>query len=157
MKGVRRYVIGYAAVCLAAAVPAGAGTLKCPADSVGSGPICIDKYEASGGQIPPPSTSPVKKVRAGKAAPADLTAGGAIQDGATGADYGATCPSSAQYCTGQYAVSVPGVTPSAYITWFQAAAACRNAGKRLATNQEWQVAAFGTRDVGAVDNGTTDC
>src|SRR5262249_43475223 len=34
---------------------------------------------------------------------------------------------------------------------------CRNAGKRLATNQEWQVAAFGTRDVGAVDNGTTDC
>jgi hypothetical protein len=158
MKRVRRYiVVAYTASCLVTAVPVGARTLKCPADSVVSGPICIDKYEASVWQIPPSNTSLVKKVLAGKATLADLTTGGAIQRGVTGADYGAACPSSAQFCTGQYAVSIPGVTPSAYITWFQAAAACRNAGKRLATNQEWQVAAFGTRDVGAVDNGTTDC
>ena len=59
-------------------------------------------------------------------------------------------------CTGYYAVSLAAVTPSAYITWFQAAAACRNSGKRLATNQEWQAAAFGTPDLGT-DNGLTDC
>jgi formylglycine-generating enzyme required for sulfatase activity len=53
-------------------------------------------------------------------------------------------------------VSIPGVRPSAYVTWFQAAAACRNAGKRLATNEEWQMAALGTPDPGT-DNGTSDC
>ncbi len=36
--------------------------------------------------------------------------------------------------------------PSDYITWFQAAAACANVGKRLLTNAEWQVAALGTDD-----------
>jgi formylglycine-generating enzyme required for sulfatase activity len=30
------------------------------------------------------------------------------------------------------------------MTWFQAAAAARNAGKRLPTNAEWQAAALGT-------------
>jgi formylglycine-generating enzyme required for sulfatase activity len=34
--------------------------------------------------------------------------------------------------------------------------ACRNAGKRLATNAEWQAAALGTPDPGT-DNGTSDC
>jgi formylglycine-generating enzyme required for sulfatase activity len=34
--------------------------------------------------------------------------------------------------------------PARFITWFQAAAAARNAGKRLPTNAEWQVAALGT-------------
>lgn len=43
-------------------------------------------------------------------------------------------------------MSVMGVLPSTYITWFQAAAACRNAGKRLLTSAEWQAAAFGTPD-----------
>jgi formylglycine-generating enzyme required for sulfatase activity len=38
------------------------------------------------------------------------------------------------------------VTPSRYLTWFQADAACRNTGKRLLTNAEWQVAALGTPD-----------
>jgi formylglycine-generating enzyme required for sulfatase activity len=57
---------------------------------------------------------------------------------------------------GVYAVSIPGVLPSACITWFQAAQACRLSGKRLATNLEWQDAAAGTPDPGT-DNGTTDC
>jgi formylglycine-generating enzyme required for sulfatase activity len=55
-----------------------------------------------------------------------------------------------------FAVSLAGVAPSRLLTWFQAAAACRNARKRLPTNQEWQVAAFGAPDPGD-DDGTTDC
>jgi formylglycine-generating enzyme required for sulfatase activity len=57
---------------------------------------------------------------------------------------------------GVYAVSIPGVPPSACIDWFQAAQACRLSGKRLLTNLEWQDAAAGTPDPGT-DNGTTDC
>jgi formylglycine-generating enzyme required for sulfatase activity len=53
-------------------------------------------------------------------------------------------------------VSVPGVTPSANVTWFQAQEACANAGKRLPTNAEWQIAATGTPDPGP-DDGATDC
>ena len=45
-------MIGIAAVCLAAAMPASALTLRCPRDSVKVGDVCIDKYEASVWQIP---------------------------------------------------------------------------------------------------------
>src|SRR6185436_17849437 len=47
-----------------------------------------------------------------------------------------------------YAVSLPGVIPSACVTWFQAAQACALSGKRLLTNEEWQRAASGTPDPG---------
>src|SRR5262249_21957192 len=57
---------------------------------------------------------------------------------------------------GVYAVSIPGVPPSACITWFQANQACLLSGKRLLTNREWQGAAASTPDTGT-DNGTTDC
>jgi formylglycine-generating enzyme required for sulfatase activity len=53
-------------------------------------------------------------------------------------------------------VSLPGVTPWASLTWFQAQEACTNAGKRLPSNAEWQAAMAGTPDPGP-DNGTTDC
>ena len=48
--------------------------------------------------------------------------------------------------------------PSRFLTWFQAAAAARNAGKRLPSNAEWQAAALGTTDgppcnVGALNLG----
>ncbi|MGH8584538.1 MAG: SUMF1/EgtB/PvdO family nonheme iron enzyme [Gammaproteobacteria bacterium] len=49
-----------------------------------------------------------------------------------------------------------GRTPSSRITWFQAQQACGNAGKRLLTNAEWQMAVAGTPDPGP-DNGTSDC
>jgi formylglycine-generating enzyme required for sulfatase activity len=48
------------------------------------------------------------------------------------------------------------VYPSSLLTWFQAAAACKNSAKRLPSNAEWQEAVAGTPDPGS-DNGTTDC
>jgi formylglycine-generating enzyme required for sulfatase activity len=106
----------------------------CPSDSVRVGPVCVDTYEAS--------------VWSGPA--------GGTQYGATSDDY--PCDDNGNDCTNIYARSVAGVLPSANITWFQAAAACRNAGKRLLSNQEWQMAALGSpQPTPGVDNGTTDC
>jgi len=48
--------------------------------------------------------------------------------------------------TSARAISRPGVVPKASVTWFQTAAACVNAGKRLCSNAEWQIAATGTPD-----------
>ena len=121
---------------------AGAG---CPKDSALVGGVCVDLYEASVWEIP--SEALRKKVQKGKATLAALTAGGAVQRGATLDDYPAFCPDSGNGCRNQmFAVSVPGAAPARFITWFQAAAACANSGKRLLTNAEWQVAALATPD-----------
>ncbi len=53
-------------------------------------------------------------------------------------------------------MSLPGITPSAYITWFQAQVACKNSRKRLPSNAEWQAAVVGTPDAG-FDDHVTDC
>ena len=66
------------------------------------------------------------------------------------------CPDTGNGCLNFYAVSIPGVTPSAFLSWFQAAAAARNAGKRLPSNAEWQAAALGTPDP-AIDDEATEC
>ena len=121
----------------------------CPKDSVRSGSLCIDKYEASVWRVPDPTGANkglVRKIRQGRATVANLTTGGATQLGTAGDDYGAGCPDTGNGCGDVYAVSIPGVTPSTFLTWFQAAAAARNAGKRLPSNAEWQAAARGTPD-----------
>jgi hypothetical protein len=132
---------------------------KCPADSVVSGTVCMDTYEASVWRVPNPTTtnkSLVAKIQAGKATAADLAAGSATQVGLGLGDF-APCAASGQNCTNDiYAVSLPGVLPSAFATWFQAQAACKNARKRLPSDAEWQAAVIGTPDPGP-DNGTTDC
>jgi sulfatase-modifying factor enzyme 1 len=135
--------LGILGLSLALAGPAaGAG---CPKDSTLVGGVCVDLYEASVWEIP--SESLRKKVQKGKATLAALTAGGAVQRGGTVDDYPAFCPDSGNGCRNQmFAASLPGVTPSRFITWFQAAAACTNSGKRLLTNSEWQVAALATPD-----------
>jgi hypothetical protein len=142
-----------------AANPPGGPLEECPVDSVVSGPGCMDKYEASVWRVPNPTTTNkglVAKIQQGEATAALLTAGGATPLGTTTDDY-APCADSGQNCTNDiYAVSLPGVTPSAFITWFQAQQACKNAGKRLPSNAEWQAAVAGTPDPGP-DNGTTDC
>jgi hypothetical protein len=133
---------------------------KCAADAVVAGTVCLDKYEASVWRVPLSTTvnvGLVKKIQKGKATAADLTAAGATQLGTAVDDY-APCTDNGQNCANDiYAVSLPGVTPSSNITWFQAQAACLNAAKRLPTSAEWQVGANGTPDTGGADNDTTDC
>jgi hypothetical protein len=149
---------------LGVATPALAGfpktpVKKCANDAVVAGTLCLDTYEASVWRVTDPTganKSLVKKIQKGQATAAALTAGGATQLGTASDDY-APCTDDGQNCTNDiYAVSLPGVTPSSRITWFQAQEACANAGKRLPTSAEWQVGANGTPDPGP-DNGTTDC
>jgi len=132
---------------------------KCAVDAVVSGTVCMDKYDASVWRIPNPldiNKGLVKKVKAGKATAADLAAAGATQLG-TASDNYTPCTDNGQNCSNDiYAVSLVGATPSSRITWFQAQQACKNAGKRLPSNAEWQAAVAGTPDPGP-DNGTTDC
>jgi hypothetical protein len=132
---------------------------QCGADAVAAGTICLDRYEASAWRVPNAATTNaglVTKIVQGAATVADLAAGGATQRGAIADDY-APCADDAQNCTNDiYAVSLPSVVPSAFLTWFQAQEACANSDKRLPTNAEWQVGANGSPDPGP-DNGTTDC
>lgn len=92
------------------------------------GPLCVDAYEASVW---------------------DTSQGGGTQSGVGSDNYlcndnGNDCSASADFPI--YARSEVNRTPSSYITWFQALQACANAGKRLLTNAEWQMAAAGTLD-----------
>lgn len=89
------------------------------------GPICVDKYQGSVWSNPD---------------------GTGTQYGAGVDNYPSTFPDNGNYTTPLYAASKAGVRPSANLTWFQAMAACALAGKRLLTNQEWQMAAMGTPD-----------
>ena len=99
---------------------AGTGTM------VKVGPLCIDRYEASVWSRP----------------------NGGVQYGVASDDY--PCADNGQDCKGKiFARSVPGVTPSRYITWFQAQQALANSGKRVPTNAEWQMAVAGTPDSSA--------
>jgi formylglycine-generating enzyme required for sulfatase activity len=120
----------------------------------------MDKYEASVWRVPNATTTNrglVASIQQGRATVAALAAGGATELGVRPPDDYAPCADSGQNCANDiYAVSLPGVRPSASITWFQAQAACKNAGKRLPSNAEWQAAVAGAPDPGP-DNGTTDC
>ena len=105
----------------------------CPTGTIKVGPTCIDRYEDSVWSKP----------------------NGGIQYGLTSADY--PCDATGNDCKGKiFARSVAGVTPSRYITWFQAQQALANSGKRLPTSAEWQQAAAGTPDPGA-SPGAQDC
>jgi len=117
----------------------GGGALSCvnpndPSDIlVQVGDFCVDKYEATVWSTPT----------------------GGTQYGAASDNY--LCDDDGQNC-GQggvpiYARSVSGFTPSAYITWFQAAAACANSGKHLITNAEWQAAVMGTPKANCTNGG----
>jgi hypothetical protein len=133
-----------------------ASATSCAPDSERVGTLCIDKFEASVWQISSTNGDLITRVQAGAATLAELQAAGAVHLGVTADDYGAACPDTGSGCTEVYAVSVMGASPSRFITWFQAAAACRNSDKRLLTNAEWQVAALGTPDPGS-SPGANDC
>ncbi len=140
--------VSVGAVCLTVLLimPAQARFItKCSKDAVPVGATCVDKYEASVWETTDETI--IVEIKEGKIKSAADLAGKATQRGDVSDDYDAAgCPDTGNGCTDAYAVSIPGVTPSSFITWFQAAAACRNAGKRLLTNAEWQVAALGTPD-----------
>ena len=164
-----RHIVSAAIVCLTAAFPARALTLRCPPDSVKVGNTCVDTYEASLWQIDPANTTLVRKVQSGRVTLADLTAGGAVplslsacsaMDSLTNfprTGNWTPLPGSNPPSPGIYGVSVAGVQPSRCITWFQANQACLLSGKRLLTNREWQGAAAGTPDPGAANDGSTTC
>jgi hypothetical protein len=100
----------------------------------------------------------IRKIQNGRVTLVELNAAGAVQVGLASNDLASVgCPNNASGCVDIYAVSIPGVVPATYLSWFQAVAAARNSLKRLATNQEWQAAALGTPDTGGSDNGTTTC
>jgi formylglycine-generating enzyme required for sulfatase activity len=99
---------------------------------VSAGAVCIDRYEVSVWSSPT----------------------GGTQYGTSVDDY--PCNDDGHDCTNIYARSVPGVTPSNRITWYQAQQALANVGKRLPTNAEWQQAVAGTPDPGATP-GSEDC
>jgi len=154
-----RWMIGvllmaFVGLSLGLAAPA-ASEAKCLPDSVLVGTTCIDKYEASVWETT--DAKLIKKIRGGSVTLAELTAAGAVQHGVSSDDYGTGCPDTGNGCVDFYAVSIGGVTPSRFITWFQAAAAARNSDKRLPTNAEWQAAALGTPDTGGADDGVTTC
>jgi hypothetical protein len=116
-------------VSMSIAAPAWAGfpkvpVNKCAADAVVAGTVCMDTYEASVWRIPDPlgtNKGLVNKVRKGKATAAALAAGGATQLGTASDDY-TPCTNNGQNCANDiHAVSLPNVTPAAYITWFQVA------------------------------------
>jgi len=123
----------------------------CPAHSVESGTVCMDTYEASVWYVPPGETGLITRIRNGTATLANLTSAGAVAAGVVQLGLAfrdleaAGCPITGNGCLDVYALSIPGVLPARFLSWFQAAAAARNAFKRLPTNQEWQVAALGTR------------
>jgi hypothetical protein len=131
---------------------------KCAPDAVVSGTVCMDAYEASVWRVPDPTgvnVGLVKKIQQGKATATALAAAGATQLGVASDDY-APCLDGGSVCSDVYAVSLSGVTPSRFHTWFQAGQACKNSRKRLPTNAEWQAAVAGTPDPGP-DDGITDC
>jgi hypothetical protein len=130
----------------------------CPADSVASGTVCIDKYEASVWHVAPEHRGLIEQIQKGTVRLAQLIHAGATQLGLASGDLAASgCPATGNGCVDVYAVSIPGVQPGRFITWFQAAAAARNSLKRLPTNQEWQAAALGTPDPGIADDSATTC
>ena len=167
IAGIVRGVLLTAAVVLgvqtgAAGTPPDGPLKKCPVDAVVSGTVCMDTWEASVWRVPATNLAGksnsglISQIQQGKASEAELLAGNATQLG-VGSDNYAPCTDNGQTgCGDVYAVSLPGVAPSVYITWFQAQQACKNARKRLPSNAEWQAAVAGTPDPGP-DNGTTDC
>lgn len=109
----------------------------CPSDMVKVGSFCIDKYEASYSGC-------------------DTTGNGYCDFNSVIGDSNLGEPGNKSVYTDTYpAISVSGYKPITCLTWFQAAAMCADAGKRLCTNQEWQIAALGTHDPGSndADNG----
>jgi len=128
---------------------------QCPTGMVASGSSCIDRFEASLWKVADPSC--VTLIRQGRELTPPCLAG-ATQLGINGVDYtDAQCQFNGGGCKNIYAMSIPTVIPARSINYFIAAAACRNSGKRLPSNAEWQAAALGTPDPWPQDDPINQC
>lgn len=130
---------------------------QCPTGMVQSGPTCVDRYEASVWKVTNPFC--VKLIKQGRELPPFCLSGvNATQVGIDGVDYtDAECRFNGGGCTNIFALSLAGVIPARSINYFIAAAACRNSGKRLPSNAEWQAAALGTPDPWPQDDPAEQC
>ena len=120
----------------------------------------VDRYEASVWHIPRSNSALLTQVMKGTATFAKLAAAGALQMSPAptcNPSYPDSFPWTGSWSEPLYAVSVAGVRPTTCTTWYQAEQACRLAGKRFITNQEWQAAVAGTPDPPAADDGSTEC
>ena len=127
----------------------------CPSGTVASGSTCIDRYEASLWKITQKQC--INLIKLGQPLPPQCFVG-AVQLGVNGVDYtDADCQFNGGGCKNIFALSLPGVTPARTINYFVAAAACRNSGKRLPSNAEWQAAALGTPDPWPQDDPANQC
>ena len=101
---------------------------SCSDDMVAVGNVCVDKYEAS------------------------------LVDDSGAPTTAAACAPDGSDCSGViFATSVVGVDPTASITYYQAAQACANSGKRLPSTVEWLTAAAGTVDPGLNNDLNAGC
>ena len=114
MTGTMKRICSLTILALASgALPAHAAT-SCPADAVLSGPLCVDKYEASVWETSDKKT--IEKIRSGEIKKAkDLAAATARGTESDDYDDGAGCPDTGSHCVALYAVSVPGVLPSRFL------------------------------------------
>jgi hypothetical protein len=132
-----------------------AALAQCQAGMVQSGPSCVDRFEASLWKVADGLC--VALIRQGRDLP-PFCLGQATQLGINGVDYtDAECQFNGGGCKNIFALSIPGVIPARSINYFIAAAACRNSGKRLPSNAEWQVAALGTPDPWPQDDPAEQC
>lgn len=128
---------------------------QCQAGMVQSGATCVDRFEASLWKVT--DTICVALIRQGRELPA-FCLQQATQVGINGVDYtDAQCQFNGGGCKNLFALSIPGVIPARSINYFIAAAACRNSGKRLPSNAEWQAAALGTPDPWPQDDPAEQC
>ena len=128
---------------------------QCPSGMVQSGSTCVDRYEASLWKVTVPAC--IMLIKSGRELPPPCLYE-SVQVGINGVDYtDAQCQFNGGGCKTIFALSLPGVIPARSINYFIAAAACRNSGKRLPTNAEWQAAALGTPDPWPQDDPANQC
>lgn len=107
----------------------------CPADMTEVGDFCVDTFEAH-----------------------LIDSNGGITSASLCDETGASCSDTpVNAATAIFAQNNATAVPAASITWFQAAQACANVGKRLPTNAEWQMAAAGSNAQLATAGAGTDC
>ena len=123
----------------------------CPSGMVESGSTCIDQYEAS--IWTDLSSQCINLIKQGANLPPSCLMKSAHEVAIDGSPpIPAACKLNGTGCMNIFALSRSNVIPASQVNYFIAAAACRNSGKRLPTNAEWQAAALGTPDPDDLNN-----